>query len=385
MSNQRLARCISIDDLRVEAKRRLPAPLYDLLTNGREDNVTYERNISDFKNLQIKQKVLRDISKVDTRTKILGCDLSFPLVLSPTGSQSLLDPEGELACARAAAKAGVMYTLSSFSRRTIEEVADSCRGPKMFQLNAFIDDDLNLELLRRAKEANFDAFCLTVDNPVTGKIANFDRWRMTTSKMPPLGTTLAILRKPGWLWRQGTGLVDRSVPHTLRRLQEKGYSIKGKNRSPSWAFRRDWTWEDVAKFRELWDGPFVLKGILDVDDARKAVEIGASAIVVCNHGGSALDGVPSTISIVEEIADAVGNKIEVLLGSGVRRGTSIVKAMALGAKGVLVGRAFLFGLAAAGEEGVSFAIEMLRLEFETSLGLVGCAALDKLEKSVVRR
>ena len=384
MADRALQRCLNVDDVRNLARRRVPGPIFDFIDGGREDEVTLQRNIDDFRTLKIVPRVLRNVTNVEPRIRALGCELSFPLILAPTGGQTFLDPAGELVAARAAARAGIMYSLSSFASQTIEAVADVGPGPRMFQLNALVDDDFNTELIQRAKQARFDVFCLTVDNPVSSRAERFERWAFAPGRMPPLRTMLEFARHPGWTLRQ-RGLKARASPYIIRELHRRGMqfgtSLAGLSKS---TFRRDLDWDDAARMRRQWDGPFLLKGILNVEDARQAVNIGATGIAVCNHGGYALDGAPSSISVLHEIADAVGDKAEIVLGSGIRRGTSIVKSLALGADAVLLGRAFLYGLAAAGEAGVAHVIELLRTEFVTALAASGCTRPDELNEDFVR-
>lgn len=384
MTDKALQRCLNIEDVRKLALRRLPRPIFDIVDSGREDGITLERNVADFRALQILPRVLRDVKIVDPRTRALGCDLSFPLILSPTGAQILLDPEGEVAAARAAAKAGIMYSLSSFGSETIEAVGDAGPGPRMFQLNALVDDDLNIELIQRAKKAKFDVFCLTVDNPVSSRVEQYERWEMSFTKPPPMRTAIEFAKRPRWLLKQ-RNLRARVVPYVVREMTRRGGKFGADLASLSrTAFRRDLTWEGAARLRKRWDGPFLLKGILNIEDAKLAVDMGATGLVVCNHGGLALDGAPSAISVLRDIADTVGDKIEIYLGGGVRRGTSILKSLALGARAVLLGRAFLYGLAAGGEVGVSHVIEILRAEFVTALAASGCTRPDQLGRDFIK-
>jgi L-lactate dehydrogenase (cytochrome) len=252
----------------------------------------------------------------------------------------------------------------------------------MFQLYALIDQKITNELVQRAKEAKWEVLCLTIDSPGVARLEALERWGFSFVKRPPLRTAVKILQRPAWLWRQ-RNIGKRKDPHIVSLFRAKGYDVGAD--LINWAIRRDLTWDDAAAFRRSWDGPFAIKGILSVADAKKAVEIGASAIVVCNHGGLTMDGLPSSISVIEQIADAVGDKTEVLLSSGVRRGSSMLKSLALGANATLVGRAFLYGLAAAGEDGVSHAIEILRSEFKTALRMSGCASPQELTRDLIRK
>jgi L-lactate dehydrogenase (cytochrome) len=384
MADRTLLRCLNIEDVRKLALRRLPRPIFDMLDSGREDSVTMERNLADLRALEVIPRVLRDVAVVEPGARVLGCNLSFPLILSPTGAQTYLDPEGEVAAARAAAKARIMYGLSSFGSETIEAVGDAGPGPRLFQLNALVDDGLNKELMQRAKQAKFEVFCLTVDNPVSSRLESYERWEISLTKRPPLRTVIEFAKKPRWLLKQ-RNLKARIVPYVIRELNRRGQTI-GENPAAlsKTAFRRDLTWESAARLRKSWDGPFLLKGILSVEDAKLAVNMGATGLVVCNHGGLALDGAPSSISQLREIADTVGDKIEIFLGGGIRRGTSILKSLALGARAAMSGRAFLYGLAAGGEAGVTHVIELLRAEFVTALAASGCTRPNQLSREFIR-
>ena len=342
-----------------------------------------QRNVADFQALQIVPRVLRDVKFVEPGTRVLGCELTFPLILSPTGLQTLFDPDGEVVAARAAVKAGIMYSLSSFGTETIEAVGDAGSGPRLFQLNALVDDALNIELIQRAKRAKFDALCLTVDNPTSSRVEEVERWGMSLTGLPPLRAAIEFAKRPRWVLKQ-RNLRERLVPYVVREMTRRGMDFGADLAHNKIAFRRDFTWEDAARLRKHWDGPFLLKGILSVEDAKLAVNMGATGLVVCNHGGLVLDGMPSSISMLRDIVDSVGEKIEIFLGSGVRRGTSILKSLALGARAALSGRAFLYGLAAGGEAGVSHVIEILRAEFVTALGASGCTRPNQLTKDFIK-
>ena len=269
-----------------------------------------QRNVADFQALQIVPRVLRDVKFVEPGTRVLGCELTFPLILSPTGLQTLFDPDGEVVAARAAVKAGIMYSLSSFGTETIEAVGDAGSGPRLFQLNALVDDALNIELIQRAKRAKFDALCLTVDNPTSSRVEEVERWGMSLTGLPPLRAAIEFAKRPRWVLKQ-RNLRERLVPYVVREMTRRGMDFGADLAHNKIAFRRDFTWEDAARLRKHWDGPFLLKGILSVEDAKLAVNMGATGLVVCNHGGLVLDGMPSSISMLRDIVDSVGEKIEI--------------------------------------------------------------------------
>lgn len=380
--NKRLERCVSVDDVRLLARRRLPLPIYDLLAGGSCDEVTLGRNVAAFDEIELVPRVARDVSTVDASVQVLGADLSFPLILAPTGAQGFIDPEAEVAAARAAARAGIMYSLTTFSTASLEDVAAACDGPKMFQLYALQDQGVTDELIARAKEAGYDALCVTVDVPVNAGLERVKRWGMNAaSGVPPLDTTLALARRPGWLLRQRKMAANR-LPDVAKRLADRGAIID--RNFYEMIIRKDLTWDDLARIGEQWGGPFAIKGILSSADATLAAEAGATAIVVCNHGGTSLDSAPASISVLPDIVDTVGDRLEVIQCGGVRRGNAVVKALGLGAAAAMIGRPFLYGLAAAGEAGVTKVIEILRAEFETSMKLCGCTSVSESRSLDVR-
>ncbi|WP_070151994.1 alpha-hydroxy acid oxidase [Sphingobium phenoxybenzoativorans] len=380
-TDMQLDHCLSIEQVRRLAERRLPPPLFDSMSDGVGDGITYRHNIDDFEKVPLVPRALRNVDVHSTAVRVLGREISFPLILSPTGWQGILWPDGELAAARAAARGGIIYGLSCFANASIEDVASVGEGARLFQLYGLIDDYIMHDLVDRAAAAGYAALCVTVDTPVFSPLEKLERWRMTLDRRPPLGTTCHLLRRPAWLWRQ-RNMGAKKIPPIVRQFAERGHAFgeDGLNR----VIRKDFTWDDLARLRQRWNGPFVVKGILNPEDARRAVEAGATAIVVCNHGGLSLDGSASSISMLPAIIDAVGDKAEILLGSGIRRGGAMVKALALGARATLSGRGYLFGLAASGEAGVDKVIEILRREFTTAMRVAGAADPAQLVRDMVR-
>lgn len=375
-SGSRLLRCVSIEDVRRLARKRMPLPFFDLIDGGSGDEVTLRRNIEAFDDITLYPRLARDVRELDTTTSVLNCELDFPLILAPTGAQGMVHPDGEIAPAKAASRAGLMYALSTFAATSIEALAQSCDGPRMFQLYALNDRYVTMEMIDRAKHAGYDALCLTVDSPVNAGLERVDRWGLNAAMgRPPAGTVFEIVRKPSWLWKQRAMFAQR-LPDVARRIQERGGTVDAEFFNT--IIRKDLRWSDVEEIARRWDGPFAVKGILRADDAASAVEAGATAVIVCNHGGTQLDGTPPSISVLERIVQRVGEKAEVIQCGGVRRGSSIVKALGLGADAVMVGRPFLYGLGAAGESGVDRVLEILRREFETTVKLCGIARLSDL-------
>lgn len=380
MADERLAHCLSVDQVRQLAERRLPAPIFDSMSDGIGDGITFRRNVSDFEKYPLRPRVLRDVTAPTTAVDVLGTTLDFPLILSPTGWQGIIWPDGELAAARAAAKAGIMYGLSCFANASLEDVAAQGTGSRLFQLYGLVDEFIMHDLVERAAAAKYSALCVTVDVPVFSPLEKLDRWRMSLDRRPPPPALYQLLRRPAWLWRQRR-LGAKKIPPIVMQFLERGHAFgdDGLNR----VIRQDFSWDDLAALRRRWDGPFVVKGIVNPEDARRAVDAGATAIIVCNHGGLALDGMMSSIAALPAIVDAVGKDAEILLGSGIRRGGAMVKAMALGARATLSGRGYLYGLGAAGEDGVDKVIAILRREFTTAMCVAGAQSPGAIGRDLI--
>ena len=379
-TQRRLARCHNVADLRRIARRRLPRAVFDYVDGGAEDEVTLRRNTESFAGFELVPRVLRDVDEPDLTTTILGTRVALPFALAPTGFTRMVHHEGELAVARAAARAGIPYTLSTMGTRSIERVAAESSGPHWFQLYVWRDRGLAKELIERAKAAGYDALILTVDVPVPGSRERDHRNGFTIPPALGLRTFLDGARHPHWWWRFLTGDVL-----TFENVSDRAATPSGVMAFLTAQFDPSVEWHDIEWMREAWGGPFVLKGIMDPDDARRATEVGVDAMIVSNHGGRQLDESPATIEALPRVIDAVGGRAEVMLDSGIRRGRDIVKALALGARACLVGRAYLYGLGVAGERGVDTAIAMLGDEIRRALQLVGARTIADLDRSMVQR
>lgn len=374
---RRLSGCHSVEDLSDLAHRRLPAAAFGYLDGGGEDEVTLRRNRAAFDQFEIVPRVLRDVSDVDTATTLLGTRLPAPVVLAPIGGPRLLHHEGELAVARAASKAQLPYAVSTLSTVALEDAAAESTGALWFQLYVWGDRQTSAQLIERAKAAGYAALVVTVDCAVRSKRERELHAGLTLPT--PALTASAILeatRHPAWWWQF---LSTKAI--TFANLDRRPGSA-GTFSSVEHMFDGTLVWDDLAWIREAWDGPLVLKGVLSPDDARAAVDHGVQAVIVSNHGGRQLDHVPASLDALPRVADAVGHQIEVLFDSGVRRGTDVLAALALGAKAVLVGRAYLYGLAAAGEPGVRHALDILVDELRTAMALTGTSTLSELESVV---
>lgn len=371
----------STKDFRLAAQRRLPRFLFEYIDGGAYDESTMRRNVSDLTEIALRQRVLRDVSQVDLSTTLFGRKLTMPIALGPVGISGMCSRRGESQAALAACKAGIPFTLSTVSVCSIEEVAKACPDPIWFQLYVIRDRGFMREMLARAKEVGAGALVFTVDMPVPGARYR-DAHSGISGRSGPLRRMLQAMGKPGWAW--DVGLHGR--PHSLGNLA----SVLGKNSGlgdyTGWLganFDPSIRWTDLDWIRSAWDGPLILKGILDPEDARSAVGVGADGIVVSNHGGRQLDGVMSSARALPAIADAVHGKVTILADSGVRSGLDVVRLLALGAQGVLLGRAWAFALGANGGAGVSQLLEIFAREMRVAMALTSVCKIGEIDRSIL--
>jgi L-lactate dehydrogenase (cytochrome) len=380
---RRLARAASVADLRAIARRRLPRGVFDYIDGGAEDERTMAANSAAFAGVTFRPRVLRDVGDVDPSTTLLGRPLPLPLVLAPTGFTRIADPDGELAVARAAARAGVPYTLSTLSTRSIEEVAEASAGPKWFQVYVWRDRGLVKEMIGRAAMARYEAVVLTVDTAVLGRRERDVRRGFSLPPKVGLGTLVDGAVHPGWTWRflRSESIRFANVSESLG--VGDGTTAVTLSDYVNTQFDPGLSWRDVEWMRSVWHGPLVVKGIQTVDDARLAAEAGVEAIALSNHGGRQLDSAPATLDLVAPVADAVGDRLEIICDGGVRRGSDIVKAVALGARACMAGRAYLYGLGAAGERGVDHVLGLLDADVRRTMALVGASTVAELGRELV--
>jgi L-lactate dehydrogenase (cytochrome) len=380
---RRLARAADAADLRKLARRRLPRGVFDYVDGGAEDEITLAANAQAFRRIEFRPRVLRDVGTVDTSTTLLGRRLPTPLVLAPTGFPRSVHPEGERATARAAARAGIPYTLSTLSTYSIEEVAAAApTGTLWFQVYVWRDRGMVKEMIDRAAHSGYEALVLTVDTARLGRRERDVRHGFT---MPPklgLGTLLDGALHPGWTWNflraepiRFANVVGRDVGDGTTAVSVSDYI----NRQ----FDPGLSWRDVDWLRGVWDGPLVIKGIQTVADARLAADAGVEAIALSNHGGRQLDSAPVPIELVEPVADAVGDRVEIICDGGVRRGSDILKAVALGAGACMAGRLHLYGLAVGGERGVDHVLHMLDRDLRRTMALIGASTVDDVTRDLV--
>jgi L-lactate dehydrogenase (cytochrome) len=370
----------SIDDLRQRARRRLPRAIFDFIDGGAQDEITLRRNREDFRRIALIPRALTDVSQRDLSVSVLGQTYSSPLILAPTGLPGVVWPDGAMQAALAADAAGVGFCLSTMATSSIEEIARASRRPVWFQLYVMRDRELAKSMMQRAKAAGCSALVITVDVPMQGQRDRDVRNGLTVPPQFSAANAVDFALHPGWVWRFLTGPKVTLANFVGTGKGDDMFTIAGFVNSQ---FDQSVTWKDIDWVRSVWDGPLALKGILDGDDARLAVEHGVDAVIVSNHGGRQLDGVPSAISVLAEVVDAVEGRSEVILDGGVRRGTDVLKALAIGARACMIGRPFLYGLAADGGAGVRKALEILRGEIDVSLALLGRAGVKQLDRSAL--
>jgi len=371
----------SIEDLRRSARRKVPKMFFDYAEAGSYNQETLRANRSDLEQIKLRQRVLVNVDQRDTSTRILGEKVSLPLALAPIGLGGMMHGDGEIAACRAAQAAGIPYTLSTMSICSIEDVAGAVQEPFWFQLYVMRDRGFIRELIQRAQTAKCSALMLTVDLQVLGQRHCDVRNGLTVPPEIKIRNVIDIATKPAWALS-----ILKGRRKTFGNLAGHVKDTTNINSLAQWTasqFDPTLSWKDVEWVKSLWPGKLILKGILDVDDAKIAVTTGADAISVSNHGGRQLDGAPSAISTLPRIADAVGSEIQVLFDSGVRTGADIVRALALGARSCIIGRSYIYGLGAGGQAGVARAIEILGKELDTTMALCGVKAIAEINRDVL--
>jgi isopentenyl diphosphate isomerase/L-lactate dehydrogenase-like FMN-dependent dehydrogenase len=379
-----VARAINIADLRQLAQRRMPKVVFDYLDGGADDEITLRENCRVFDELIFRPRQAVAFADCTLATKVVGFDLSFPVILAPVGYSRLMHPGGEVSAARIAGKFGTGYILSTISGHKLEDVRAASKGPVWYQLYLMGGRAAAELTIERARKVGFGALVLTVDTPVAGMRERDPRNGMkkllSGSVLAKLPYVFEILAHPGWL---AGFLVDGGVPK-LENVVIPGKGPMAMIDVSAALAQAVVTWQDLSWIRNLWTGPIIIKGILIGDDARRAVDVGASAVVVSNHGGRQLDGVSPSLRALPEIVAAANGQIDVLMDGGIRRGSDVVKALCLGAKAVLAGRSYAYGLGAGGEAGVTRALQILKEGIERTLRLLGCSSVRELNPSYLQ-
>ena len=371
----------SVEDLRRLAKRRVPRMFYDYADSGSWTEGTYRANSADFEAIKLRQRVAVDMTNRSLASTVAGQPVAMPVALAPTGLTGMQHADGEILAARAAAKAGVPFTVSTMSICSIEDVAEHTDQPFWFQLYVMQDRAFSNRLIDRAKAAGCSALVLTLDLQILGQRHKDIRNGLSTPPKPTLANLVNLATKPRWCW---------DMLHTKRRhfgnIHGHVEGVTDMSSLSSWTanqFDPKLSWDDVKRFQDRWGGTLILKGILDPEDAEHAAATGADALIVSNHGGRQLDGAISSITALPGIVEAVGSRIEVLMDGGIRSGQDVIKALALGAQGVLIGRAFLYGLGALGGPGVDMALDIIRRELDTTMALCGLRDVNDVDRRIL--
>ncbi|MDC1120918.1 alpha-hydroxy acid oxidase [Alphaproteobacteria bacterium] len=370
-----------IEDLRKKAKKRVPRMFYDYADSGSWSESTYRANEDDLQAIKFRQRVAIDVSTRDTKMPMLGETTTMPVALAPTGLTGMQHADGEILAAKAAADFGVPFTLSTMSICSIEDVAAHSSAPFWFQLYVMRDRDFIRRLVDRAREAKCSALMITLDLQIMGQRHKDVRNGLSAPPKPTLRNLMNLVQKPAWCLGM-LGTKRRQFGNIVGHVK----GVKDMSSLADWTvsqFDASLSWDDVKEIRKQWGGKVIIKGILDAEDARAAVNVGADAIVVSNHGGRQLDGALSAIKALPAIVDAVGDKAEVWMDGGIRSGQDVLRAIAMGAQGTLIGRAFLYGLGAGGQAGVTKALEIIHKELDLTMGLCGQPELRKVDSSIL--
>ena len=378
-----MSKYYNIDDLRLLAKKRVPRAVFDYADGAAEDELTKDNNRNAFKKWKFIPDVLVDVAEVDTQTKVLGTEMPYPFALGPTAISYLFHHSGEPAVARAASERNFPSTLSSIASTNIEDYADASDCSVWYQMYVWKNREISNDFIKRCKEKNYKAIMLTVDVPVGGKRERDLRSGMTIPPRLTLSSIIDAAFHPSWWWNFIFGPKIKFA-NVKERFTGKNKNLSNMMTYMNQQFDPSVTWDEAKEIASMWGGPFAIKGLMNADDAEKAIEIGASAIVISNHGGRQLDSAVAPIDVLPEIAERVNGRAEILIDGGIRRGTDIVKAIALGADACLIGRPWVYGLAAKGEKGVGLVIDILSSEVTRTLQLLGCKSINDVSKRHVK-
>jgi len=369
----------SFEDFRRVAKKKLPAPIFHYIDGGSDDEVTLKRNTESFSKCDLVPNILASVGEPDLSTKVLGSKIDMPLFLSPVAMQRLFHHEGDKASARAAEKFGTFYSMSTMATSSIEEIANAASGPKMFQIYIHKTQGLTDNLIDRCKSSGFNAMCLTVDTIVAGNRERDHKWGFTTPPKLTLKSLMSFVTHPMWTINYLTH-EKFQLPNVSNFVKKSSSIAKGVMEYINEQYDPAMSWKDAEYCIKRWSGPFALKGVMSVEDAKRAVDIGASAIMLSNHGGRQLDGSRAPFDQLEKIVDAVGGEIEIIVDGGVRRGTHVLKALSLGATACSFGKGFLFALSAGGQRGVEIMLKRMKEEIRRDMILLGKKNIGELCK-----
>jgi len=374
--------CYNVEDFRKLAKKNLPAPIFHYIDGGSDDETTLKRNTESFSKCDLVPNILAGVGQPDLSTTVLGQKIDMPLFLSPVAMQKLFHHEGDKASARAAEKFGTFYSMSTMATSSIEEIANVSGGPKMFQLYIHKDQGLTDNLIDRCKSSGFKSLCLTVDTVVAGNREKDHKWGFTTPPKLNLKSIMSFAMHPKWVFNY---LIHEKfqLANVAHRTTKGANIATGVMEYINEQYDPAMSWKDAEYCIKRWGGPFALKGVMSVEDAKRAVDIGASAIFLSNHGGRQLDGSRSPFDQLPAIKDAVGDKLEIILDGGIRRGTHVLKALSLGATACSFGKGFLFGLSAGGQGGVELILKRMKDEITRDMILLGCKSIKELNKSKI--
>ena len=378
----KIADCYNFNDFRKLAKKKLQSPIFHYIDGGSDDETTLKRNTFSFDDCYLVTNIFASVGKPDLSTSIFGRKIDMPIFLSPSAMQRLYHPEGDKASAKAAANFGTFYSMSSMANNTIEEISNISSGPKLFQLYVHKDKSITDDLIDRCKRSNFDGMCLTVDTLVAGNRERDHRTGFTSPPRLTMNSLLSFAMSPAWVFNYLTG--KKFELANVAKKTDKGTNIaKSVIEYINEQYDPAMNWKDAEYCVKKWGKPFALKGVMSVDDAKRAIDIGCTAIMVSNHGGRQLDGSRSPFDQIKAISDAVGDKLEIILDGGVRRGTHVLKALAAGAKACSFGKMFLFSLAAGGQQGVEHLLQNMHDEIHRNMVLMGCKNLGELNSSKI--
>jgi len=372
--------CYNFNDFKKLAKKKLPSPIFHYIDGGADDEKTLKRNTESFNDCDLIPNVLASVGKPDLSTTIFGKKIDMPIFLSPSAMQRLYHHEGDKASARAAEKYGTFYSMSSMANHTIEEISNISNGPKLFQLYIHKDQSITDDLINRCKASSFDGMCLTVDTLVAGNRERDHKTGFTTPPKLTLESLMSFATRPEWVFNYLTH--KKFELSNVKNKTDKGTNIaKSVIEYINEQYDPTMDWKDAEYCVKKWNGPFALKGVMSVEDAKRAIDIGCTAIMISNHGGRQLDGSRSPFDQVNAIREAVGDKLEIILDGGVRRGTHVLKALAAGATACSFGKMFLFALSAGGQSGVERLLQNMYDEINRDMVLMGCKTLKELDSS----